>query len=61
MSKNAFNGFKQSSVDPQKAINPSNGHWIKVNDGGSITVSTSRHNTYAAGTSQNFLAERLKK
>lgn len=54
-------GYRPSTQDPGKWINPSNGHTVKQHDGGSITVNTSRHNTYGAGMSDTALSERLKK
>jgi hypothetical protein len=55
------NGYERSSYDSDKWINKSNNHWVKQHDGGSTTFSTSRHNTYGAGMSQNAFDDRLKK
>ena len=54
-------GYRPSSSDPQKIVNPTTGHWVKEHDGGRLTFSTSRHNHYGSGMSQKDFADRLKK
>ena len=54
----AYNGWKQSTADPDKLIRGN--HWVK-RDGDSLIIKTSIHNRYPGGLSGKALEDRLNK